>query len=84
MLYMISKVEQIVEKGEPMEDMTIRPCYLPLQWMPHTTIGKKLSREEMLMAFQMMQNQFGGFSGKAVKVGLAKTNPDRDLVVVDW
>lgn len=28
MLYMISEVEQIVEKGEPMEDMTIRQIRL--------------------------------------------------------
>ena len=82
--YLHTLSEQIYDSIANMEDMTIRPCYRPLQWMPHTTIGKKLSREEMLMAFQMMQNQFGVFSGKAVKIGLAKTNPYRDLVVVDW
>lgn len=82
--YLHTLSEQIYNSIIDMEDMTIRPCYRPLQWMPHTTIGKKLSREEMLMAFQMMQNQFGVFSGKAVKIGLAKTNPYRDLVVVDW
>lgn len=82
--YLHTLSEQIYASIANMEDITIRPCYRPLQWMPHTTIGKKLSREEMLMAFQMMQNQFGVFSGKAVKIGLAKTNPYRDLVVVDW
>ena len=82
--YLHTLSEQIYDSIANMEDMTIRPCYRPLQWLPHTTIGKKLSREEMLMAFQMMQNQFGVFSGEAVKIGLAKTNPYRDLVVVDW
>lgn len=82
--YLHTLSEQIYDSIANMKDMTIRPCYRPLQWMPHTTIGKKLSREEMLMAFQMMQNQFGVFSGEAVKIGLAKTNPYRDLVVVDW
>lgn len=66
-----------------LEDVAIRPCYRPLQWMPHTTIGKHLSKEEMLLAFQVMQNQFGAFSGKAVKIGLAKTNPYRDLAGFD-
>ncbi len=61
------------------EDITISPCYQPFSWMPHTTIGKKLTKEEMLDAFQVLQNQFGPFSGQVIKIGVAKTNPYENL-----
>ena len=70
---------QIYASLSTVDDICIRPCYQPFHWMPHTTIGKKLSKPEMNTAFQVMQNQFGMFSGEVVKIGLAKTNPYRDL-----
>lgn len=65
------------------EGVSISKYYRPLQWMPHTTIGKKLSQEEMRIAFSALQNQFGVLTGCAVKIGLARTNPYEDLVVFD-
>lgn len=65
------------------EDIKVRPFYRPLQWMPHTTIGKTLSKEEMGIAFQVLQNQFGVFRGQVTKIGLAKTNPYEDLALFD-
>lgn len=62
------------------EDVSISPFYRPFQWIPHTTIGKKLSKEEMLSAFQILQGQFGMFHGKVTGIGLARTNPYKDLV----
>ena len=57
--------------------------YQPFQWMPHTTIGKTLSQEEMKQAFEVLQNQFGPITGRITKIGLAKTNPYRDLAVFE-
>ena len=65
------------------EDTTISRFYRPLQWMPHTTIGKKLSKEEMSKAFEVLQNQFGVFSGQVTKIGLAKTNPYEELCIFE-
>lgn len=62
-------------------DIAISSCYQPFCWMPHMTIGKKLGEEEMRKAFQVLQNQFGAFSGQVTKIGLAKTNPYEDLMV---
>ena len=62
--------------------MNISKYYRPFQWIPHTTIGKKLERDEMTTAFAVMQNQFGTFSGKVTHIGLAKTNPYKDVIVV--
>ena len=74
---------KIYKELSEVEDMKVRPCYRPLQWMPHTTIGKTLSKEEMGIAFQVLQNQFGVFRGQVTKIGLAKTNPYEDLALFD-
>lgn len=62
------------------DGIVISPYYRPFQWMPHTTIGKKLSKEEMQVAFEVMQNSFQVIEGTVVKIGLAKPNPHRDIV----
>lgn len=53
--------------------------YQPMQWLPHITIGKKLSKEEMRLAFQIMQDCFAPFDGEVISLGLAKTNPHEDI-----
>ena len=62
------------------EDIIINQFYKPTQWFPHITIGKKLSKEEMQIAFQIMQEQFQVMEGRIVRMGLSKPNPHRDLV----
>lgn len=59
--------------------ISVSPYYRPFQWIPHTTIGKTLSKEQMVTAFQTMQHQFGPFTGQVTKIGLAKTNPYTNL-----
>ena len=56
------------------------PYYQPYQWIPHTTIGKTLSKQQMQVAFEVMQNSFGMFQGEVVRIGLAKPNPHRDII----
>ena len=73
----------INEKLNTMDGVKISRFYQPFQWMPHTTIGKKLSGEELRQAFEVMQNQFGPFEGNVMQIGLAKTNPYRDVAVIE-
>ena len=61
------------------EETKLRKCYQPFQWLPHTTIGKKLSEEEMVKAFMALQKSFGMFEGNVIRIGLAKTNPYEDI-----
>lgn len=68
---------------EQVEGIQLSPYYQPFSWMPHTTIGKKLSREEMQIAFQVLQHQFGPFNGTITRIGLAKTNPYEDIITFD-
>lgn len=81
--YLHTMSVEIYNSMAKIEDISISQYYRPFQWMPHTTIGKKLSKEEMLASFHLLQNQFGYFEGTVTKIGLAKTNPYEDLVTYD-
>ena len=71
----------IYEGISSLDDIDISKFYLPFQWIPHTTIGKKLTREELFLAFQELDKNFSIFNGNVTKIALSKTNPLRDIVV---
>lgn len=54
--------------------------YRPFSWLPHITIGKTLSRDEMVKAFQVMQQYFAPMEARVTEIGLARTNPHEDIV----
>lgn len=66
-----------------MQKVTADRKYVPYSWLPHSTLAKRLSKEQLAVAFGVMQNQFGPFGGKVTKIGLAKTNPYTDLEVIN-
>ncbi len=78
--YLHSMSKTIYDSVVEIEDTKISPYYRPFQWLPHTTIGKKLSKEEMKSAFEVLQNDFAMFSGTVTRIGLAKTNPYTELI----
>lgn len=77
--YLHNLSEKIWKSLSEIEGVSVNQYYRPFQWLPHTTIGKTLSKEEMKIAFDVLQNGFGVFSGKVVKIGLAKPNPHQDI-----
>lgn len=81
--YLQNMMENVFASISKIDNIRISPFYRPLQWMPHTTIGKKLSEEEMMTAFRVLQGQFGVFSGQVAKIGLARTNPYEDLICLE-
>lgn len=66
------------------EGITISRFYQPLQWMPHTTVAKKLTEEEMSVAFKVLQKSFRMFSGEVTRIGVAKTNPYQEIINWDF
>lgn len=62
-------------------DTIVSPYYQPFSWLPHVTLAKQLSEEQMLMAFETLQKRFVSFEGTVTRIGIAKTNPHRDLQV---
>lgn len=53
--------------------------YRPFGWFPHSTMAKHLTPEEMKIAFSVLQEQFKMFEGETASIGLARTNPYRDI-----
>ena len=80
-LYQLSEITKTELNSK--EGIWVDKRYQPHSWFPHTTLGKKLTREELLNAFKVLQGQFGPFMGEAVKIGLAVTNPYRDLEICE-
>lgn len=77
--YLFELMNQIYDAVSAVEDVAVRKCYQPFCWIPHTTIAKKLSREEMQAGFEALQSSFGIFEGTVTRIGLAKTNPYKDI-----
>lgn len=73
---------QIYHRISQIRGVSVNQHYQPMQWMPHTTLAKKLTKEEMAAAFAVMQDQFAVCTGEVVRIGLAKPNPHRDLVIL--
>lgn len=59
-------------------ETTVSNYYKPFSWLPHITLAKTLTREQMLDAVKVMQD-FKSIRAKIVKIGLAKVNPHEDV-----
>ncbi len=77
--YLFELMNSIYDAVSTVEDVTVRKCYQPFCWVPHTTIAKKLSQEEMQAGFEVLQRSFGVFEGTVTRIGLAKTTPYTDI-----
>lgn len=77
--YLHQLQEQVYETIQALGHSKISTMYQPFQWIPHTTIGKTLTREQMQAAFEVLQNSFAPFEGQVIKIGLAKTNPYTEI-----
>lgn len=76
----LHNLSQLVYEGvSSVGNISFSKFYLPLQWLPHTTIAKKLSGEEIIIAFKTLQENFGMFNGEVTKVGLSKTKPYNEI-----
>lgn len=81
--YLQNMTRTIYGTIEDVDETKMNPFYLPFQWMPHTTIGKLLTKEQMRDAFEVLQEQFVPFEGTVTKIGLAKTNPYTELALYE-
>lgn len=79
--YLHSLTACVNARLQDIEGVQLRLNYQPFHWMPHTTIGKKMTQEQMKTAFETMQKSFGMFEGTVTRIGLAETNPYTDIKV---
>lgn len=81
--YLFDMSKLIYDNFSSLENVSINKYYQPFQWQPHTTVGRKLTEDEMRIAFETLQKHFVPFSGNVTKIGLAKTNPHKDIAIYE-
>lgn len=77
--YLQELMEAVYEVVSADKDIKVSKYYQPFQWLPHTTLGKKMDAEQLLKAFQAVQPDYKVITGRVVKIGLAKANPYEDI-----
>lgn len=78
----LHKLSVILAKElEQMDETILSPYYLPFSWLPHCTIGKQLSKEELYKALIELSTHFVPIDGTVTRIGVAKTNPHRDIKI---
>ena len=81
--YLQGLSETVYAAFSGVKDTSISRYYRPFSWMPHITLGKKLDKEQMRQAFEVMQGAFNVCEGSIVRLGLSEVNPHRDLKVME-
>ena len=61
-------------------ETAVSKYYHPRSWLPHVTLGKTLSKEQMRLAFAVVQDKFSVFHAQVTALGLAKVNPHEDVL----
>ena len=74
------EISQVLENSG---DTRIRECYKPFGWLPHTTVARRLSAEQMQNAFAALQTSFVPFEGTVARVGLSVGSPKREIKTWD-
>lgn len=77
--YLSDLSKQVYEAYQNVPETKIGRYYKPLSWLPHITLGKTLTKEQMHIAFQYLLNNFQPMEAKVVKLGLARVNPHEDI-----
>lgn len=77
--YLFEMQKQIYDTFLPIEDTKISKYYQPGSWLPHITIGKTLTKEQLQTGFLCLQENFVPFTATITHLGLAKTNPHKDV-----
>lgn len=62
------------------DETKISKYYKPMSWIPHITLGKTLTKEQMLGAVGILQDGFVPMTAEITEIGLARVNPHEDMV----
>ena len=76
--YLSTLEQRVFDCLSGIPETTVSNYYKPFSWLPHITLAKTLSREQMLDAVKVMQD-FKSIKANVVKIGLAKVNPHEDV-----
>ena len=78
----LQQMSQVVfDAFKDIPEVTVSRYYRPGSWLPHITLGKQLSKEQMTKALEAMQD-FTPLKGKITRIGLSTVNPHRDIKIL--
>lgn len=80
--YLYKLADEVYRQVSKVSGVRVHERYRPFGWFPHSTMAKMLTPDEMKIAFAVLQEQFKMFEGTGVAVGLAQTNPYRDICMI--
>ena len=80
--YLHHMLSALYEGIKSVPDTKMSKLYEPFHWLPHVTIAKQLSEDEIRKAFDALQKAFHMFEGEIVRIELAKKKPYR--VIASW
>ena len=78
--YLQDLSEKVFDEVKSIPECAVSRYYKPMSWLPHITLGKTLTKEQMQMAFSVMQESFVPFEAAITEIGLARVNPHSDVV----
>ncbi len=81
--YLHGLSERVCHALAACNDTQIQHCYKPFHWLPHTTVARRLSEEQMREAFAALQKSFVPFEGTVVRIGLSTGSPKREIKTWD-
>ena len=76
--YLSTLEQSVFDWLSEIPEVAVSNYYKPLSWLPHITLAKTLTREQMLEAIKILQD-FKSIKANVVKIGLAKVNPHQDV-----
>lgn len=77
--YLSALSEKVCCSLEVDETTKVQECYRPYNWLPHTTVARKLSKRQMQEAFVALQECFHPFEGNITRIGLSTGSPKREF-----
>lgn len=78
--YLQDSINIVYDAFRDIPETKIYKYYRPMSWLPHITLGKKLTKEQMQCAVRIMQEHFVPFTATVNEIGLAKVNPHEDVM----
>jgi 2'-5' RNA ligase len=75
------------EINELVKDLSVpgeNNFYLPNRWVPHTALAVRLTKEELLVAFETAVSMYSHITGKSEKLFLGPVDSSDDIVVYDF
>lgn len=79
-IHIYTHSQNLYDTLKPVETIKFSNKYIPFQYMPHTTIAKTLSNEQLILGSEYIAKMFNPIRGKVIRVSLSKTNPYTDLI----